>query len=173
MDYLFLPYLKLDDPLVEALRRMRRTDSRAIVLEQGSDDRRLYMNKAVVEAWSDGKSACSELPVSEGTMLPDVGATPHVPWPPPLHALGSWHSVEKFLEKQLDAQQATYGILLPRPGDARSMALVVSRHEPDADKIRNAVKYCRCTKNKTHTSQGPPALDNNSCFVCSGTYKCY
>jgi hypothetical protein len=173
MDYLFLPYLKSDDPLVEALRRMRRTDSRAIVLEQGFDDRRLYMNKAVVEAWSDGKSVCSELPVTEGTMLPDVGATPNVPWPPPLHVLGAWRSVETFFEDQLDAKQATYGIVLPRPGNVRPMALVISRHEPDADKIRNAVKYCRCTNVKTHTSQSPPASDNNSCFECSGTYKCY
>jgi len=173
MDYLFLPYLKSDDPLTDALRRMRRTDSRAIVLEHSIDDRRFYMNKAVVEAWSDGKSKCSELPDTEGTKLPDLGATPNVPWPPPLHQLGSWTSLETFLEKQLVAKKATYGILLPRPGDVRPTALVISQHESDADKIRNAVKYCRCTNNKTHIEPCPPASDNKNCFYCSGIYKCY
>lgn len=173
MDYLFLPYLQSDDPLAHALRRMRRTDSRAVVVEHTVDARRLYMNKAVVGAWSDGKSACSELLDTEGTTLMDLGAAPNVPWLLGFHPSGPWGTLERLFERHLDSQQATYGILLPRPGNPSPTALVISRHESDADKIKNAVKYCICSINNTHTSPCPPALDSADCDYCNGTYKCY
>ena len=180
MDYLFLPYLRPQDPLTHALRRMRRTDSRAAVVEQSYDISRLYMNKEILEAWSDGKTNCSELSDSKGKPLVDLGATPIKPWPAPFPPATGWDRIEEFLEQQLDAHrqanpQAKYGILLPWPGDARAkMALVVSRHEHEADEIRDAAKVCRCSHNRKHIKQCPPASDNAPCALkCGGTYKCY
>lgn len=173
MDYLFLPYLQSDELLAHALRRMRRTDSRAVVVEHAIDAKRLYMNKAVVDAWSDGKSACSELPDTEGTHLMDLGAAQTVPWLFGFHSSGPWDALERLFKRQLDSQQATYGILLPRPGNSSPTALVISRHESDADRIKNAMKYCVCRIIKSHKKSCPPASDNADCDWCSGTYKCY
>src|SRR5688500_17408774 len=78
------------------------------------------------------------------------------------------------LEKLLDSQTATFGVLFePEEPDDYAIVLLITRHEGEKARIAKAVKACACDVNKQHCADCPPAEERGDCFDCEGKYDCY
>lgn len=157
MHYLYLPYLTGDDSINFALEKMKQSDARAIVLERDASECTLYMNRQVLQAWSDERTYCNELLEYEGERV----VRPQY---------------EAILDSQLplgwefERTGADFALPFPDTGSNR-IALVITSHEGVAGRVRGATIYCVCT-GAGHTDESPPKRDGETCDFGDGTYEC-
>jgi hypothetical protein len=177
MDSIYLPYLRDDKEISFALKRLKGNDRRAIVVLHADSSRRLYFNKVVVKAWSEGKTFCSEFPQNDGEPVvslgdkPVQGILPRPNLPPDAHLNDQLNDT---LEELLNLQKAKFGFLFePEEPDDYAVILLITKHEDEKDRIAKAVKACTCDVNKQHCEDCPPAEDGGDCFYCEGKYDCY
>jgi hypothetical protein len=149
MDYIELPLLRGNHDLEEAIKRMKQTDKRAVVVEMRPGEHRLYMNRDILDACTVGR-----------TSLLDLAETGQ-----PAVAL---QGPETSYEARLDQAQALFGVQMVLGNWVR----IVTRHEGLAQGIRLAKKVCRCSKNRTHMDESPPKHNGDQCDFCDGRYDC-
>jgi hypothetical protein len=174
VDSLIVPVLTDEQPLDEAMGRMRTTASRAIVVRHvpwsagdgftvaAPEAYVLYMNRSVVAAWAAKERTCADLRAYKGEAVAalDLWAVPASPRP-----------LAELVEGQLDQLGAELGaVFLPRPEDDTMM--IVTRHEGKRTAISSAQLICACSGSSRHLADSPPASEGGECDDCGYPYSC-
>ena len=157
MHYVYLPYLTEDDTIESALEKMKQSDARAIVVERDVSECTLYMNRQVLQAWGDQRTYCRDLLEYEGERVvrPYYRAILDSQLP---------------LEPEFERTGADFALPFSDTGPHR-IALVITRHEGVAGRVRGAPIYCLCTGDG-HWDKSPPKREGQECDFGDGTYLC-
>jgi hypothetical protein len=177
METLYLPYLTEEDSLATALKRLKKTGSRAVVVAHNSGAYRLYRSKELVSGVKSGKQFCREFTDAQGIPVVTLKGTManSSQWMTrAAYASGLEDVLRTIFEEHLDFQQVGYGLLYPpQQLQKRNLVLVVTRHEGFAYDILNAPKSCLCEGPMHHSIEDPPDHNGKPCEQCESTYKCY
>ena len=177
METLYLPYLTEEDRLATALKRLKKTGSRAVVVAHDSGAYRLYRSKEIVSAVKEGKQFCREFTDAHGIPVATLKGTMANPsrWMTrTAYASGLEDVLKTIFEEHLDFQQVGYGLLYPpQQLQKRNYVLVVTRHEGFAYDILNAPKSCMCDGPQHHLAEDPPEQNGKPCKQCEYKYDCY
>lgn len=143
-----LPVIDLSSSLDEAVRAMKESNARAVVVRAPRNDFRLVTNYDVARAYE--KDLTIEDVYGEG------------------HAVSSWRGAIPPTRDRLFS--------IVRPGDERHIE-VTSLFETIANGVTQGGKICRCTGNKTHNVMDEnPSLDGKPCvkpISGHGIYECF
>ena len=153
MHYLYIPYLTGDDTIEFALEKMKQSDTRAIVLERDVSECTLYMNRQVLQAWSDRRTYCKELLEYEGERVVR----------PYYHAI---LTSQLSVESELDRTGVDFALAFPDTGPHR-ITLVITRHEVVAERERGATIECFCTGDG-YWDESPPKSEGREYGVGVG-----
>jgi len=151
MDILYLPYTEWDDSLQTAMQRMKRFESRWLVVHYQEDHYMLHANRAVLDARAKGIEQCAGLrdfPGEQIALLTDDLAKNRADW------------IWELVESTLDQKNASYGLPFWHSHGNQVIA-VVTRHEGLGEAIRSAARVCGCMQG--HDYSEPPPVDGTSC----------
>jgi hypothetical protein len=144
-----LPVIDRSSPLAEAVRAMKESDARAVVVRAPRNDFRLLTNYDVARAYENDLT------------IEDI--------------YGEGHAVTSWRDAIPEKRDRLFSMV--RPGDER-LVNVTSLFEGIANGVTQGAKICRCTSNlKNHTVMDQnPSLDGTPCVKPTsghGTYECF
>jgi hypothetical protein len=156
-----LPILAPDAGIEDAIAAMRKHDRRAAIVTWAPDDHRMYSNRTIRDAWSQGVKTMAKLRRSGERVAALAGP-----------ASGFEQLLDRTFTRYGIADDAAKLAALGGPPQRPGLIRIVTRHERYADDVTQAPKVCRCDSRQRHGADSPPAADGSACF-CGGTFECF
>lgn len=163
MDFIKLPLLKSGQTLRDAIYSMKHEDARAVVVDFGNKEYRVFLNHAILEAYTAGEELLASIDESHRPTTAMVIPGNIFQW----EVFGQ-PSIKELFSK-VEFGEAELAVSPGTPGSA----LVLTRSELFVTEIRQASKVCICTHTSTHIASSPPTLDGDPCFCGYGHYECF
>lgn len=172
MDAINLPLLNADETIEEALRTLRQSDTRALLVRFGEGKYRMLKNTDLLEAAAKAHETLEQ--VRTGTAVPEISPALAVEeeYDEEYDATGAsavdlYITNSEIFESLLDHFDSDYGIIVAKE------AILVTRHEWQASAILNSGIVCACRTNRNHQETSPPVTDGDPCIHGDGVYECY